>query len=58
MRDAAWAREVLLQVSGPSGFYRLTAFFAIDCDFAVATHMLIAVQDKQSPDISLSAGQF
>ena len=54
--DADWAKAVLLQISGPSGFYRLIVF-AIECDFAVATHMLIAVQDQQSPDVSLTAGQ-
>ncbi len=51
--DAAWAREVALQLVGPEGFAQLV-IFAIDCDFAVATNLLTRLQDKSSPDIAVA----
>jgi hypothetical protein len=53
-RDAKWARELLESLSGPAGFLKMV-MFAIDTDFAVATHKLVRVQDKSDSDVSLAA---
>ena len=54
--DAAWARELLQYLSGPSGFLRMV-LFAIDTDFAVAVHKLVRLQDKEEPDVSIAASE-
>ncbi len=54
--DMKWASQVLLSFAGVSGFERLVDF-AIDCDFAVATHKLVAMQDASSPDVSLAGAE-
>jgi hypothetical protein len=51
-KDAIWARELLVFLSGPSGFLRMV-MFAIDTDFvAVAVHKLVRLQDQPAPDVS------
>ena len=52
--DARWARNLLQRLSGREGFLKMV-MFAIDTDFAVATHKLVRVQDKSQPDVSLAA---
>ena len=54
--DRAWALGVLNLISGAEGFKKLL-IFGVDCDFAVATQILVRVQDGISPDVALSAGQ-
>ena len=52
--DARWARSLLQFLSGREGFLKMV-MFAIDTDFAVATHKLVRLQDKSQPDVSLAA---
>jgi hypothetical protein len=52
-RDARWAKDLLQFLSGPAGFLKMV-LFAIDTDFAVATHKLVRVQDAAQPDVSLA----
>ena len=52
--DAKWAKKLLEFLSGPAGFLKMV-MFAIDTDFAVATHKLVRVQDKSQADVSLAA---
>ena len=54
--DRAWALEVLNLISGAEGWKRLLVF-GMDCDFAVATQILVRVQDGISPDVALTAAQ-
>jgi hypothetical protein len=54
--DKAWALEVLNLISGAEGLQKLL-IFGVDCDFAVATQVLVRVQDGISPDVALSAAQ-
>ena len=52
--EARWARSLLQFLSGREGFLKMV-MFAIDTDFAVATHKLVRLQDKSQPDVSLAA---
>ena len=54
--DRAWALGVLNLISGKEGINKLL-IFGIECDFAVATQILVRVQDGISPDIALTAPQ-
>ena len=54
--DRAWALELLNLISGVEGWKRLL-IFGMDCDFAVATQILVRVQDGISPDVALTAAQ-
>ena len=54
--DRAWALEVLNLISGAEGWKRLL-IFGMDCDFAVATQILVRVQDGISPDVALTCAQ-
>ena len=55
-KDRAWARDIVALMSGPDGFVR-TINFAIDTDFSVATHVLVATQDHASSDVALTLSQ-
>lgn len=52
--DALWASSLLEFLSGEQGFLRMV-LFAVDTDFAVATHRLVRLQDASEPDISVAA---
>ena len=54
--DRAWALGVLNLISDKEGIKKLL-IFGIECDFAVATQILVRVQDGISPDIALTAPQ-
>ena len=51
--DGLWARAVLEDLKGRDGLRKLTTF-AMDCDFAVTTTMLVRVQDGSQPDVALT----
>jgi hypothetical protein len=53
-KDARWAAELLAALSGEAGFLKMV-MFAIDTDFAVATHKLVRIQDVSQPDVALAA---
>lgn len=55
-QDAFWARDLLEFLGGRQGFLRMV-LFAIDTDFAVATHKLVRVQDRSDADIALAADE-
>jgi hypothetical protein len=54
--DRLWAIDVLNVLQGVEGFHALVCF-AIESDFAFATHLLTKVQDESQPDASLTAYQ-
>ena len=54
--DRMWATGMLQSLSGEAGLARLL-LFAVDTDFAVATHRLVRLQDAQEPDVALSGEQ-
>ena len=54
--DRQWAVSLLKHLTGPKGFVDLV-LFALDADFAVATHKLVRVQDKTQADIALTQSE-
>ena len=54
--DRLWAGAVLEVLKGRAGLQKLTTF-AMDCDFAVTTTVLVRVQDGSQPDVSLTLAE-